>query len=280
MDLSSQTVFMIEDHHWLTGEWIEAGRPVAAAVIHPAIGVLASYYRAFATWLAREHNVTVLIYDYRDMGLSAGVPIRDSKATMADWGVQDQSAALDHVAHRFPNLPIWTIGHWLGGLCLAFQRQANRVTRHIAIASGPSHWTTHPWWYMPIAAFFWFVAGPITTALLGYLPDKILGVGASLPAGVFWQWRRWCITRGFHRCDWGTAMPNPDPASVTAEINLIGISDDALIPPARVKRLARFYPSAAIHYKTLKPEAAGLKKIGHIGFFARRNQAAWPLALA
>ena len=41
------------------------------------------------------------------------------------------------------------------------------MTRHIAIALGPSHWTTHPCWDMPIAAFFWFMAGPISTGILG-----------------------------------------------------------------------------------------------------------------
>ena len=57
MDLFSQTVFMTDDHQWLKGEWVESETSVAAALVHPAIGVLASYYRALATWLARAHHV-------------------------------------------------------------------------------------------------------------------------------------------------------------------------------------------------------------------------------
>ncbi|WP_316013443.1 alpha/beta fold hydrolase [Roseobacter sp. HKCCA0434] len=265
-----------EDGAGLVGEWREAAAPRAVAIIHSAAGVPAGYYAAFADWLMAERHVHVLIYDYRDMGWSAEGPVSRSRATMADWGVTDQSAMLDHAIARFPDLPVWIIGHSMGGFCLPFHAQADRVTRHIAIASGPAYWPTHPFSFMPVVIAFWFLVGPIATQVCGYLPGKSFGFNADLPAGVFWQWRRWCTDRRFYRPDYGGVLPWPEPERIVAKVELIGFSDDPMMPSARVARLADYYPRARTSFREIDPQDVGLAKIGHIGAFARRNAALWP----
>lgn len=248
----------------------------AAVVLHGATGIPQRFYRTFAAWLAERHGVSVLIYDYRDFGASETGPMRRSGATMTDWGVRDQSAALDWTIAAHPGLPLDVIGHSLGGLMLPFHTSANQVRRAILVASGPAHWRRHPVRFTPAVLFFWFGGGPVLTRALGYLPGRLIGLGADLPAGVYWQWRRWCTSTRFYESDYGTALPRPEPKAVRARIDFIGISDDAMIPPERVEALQRYYPAAERSFTVLRPSDAGLRTIGHLGAFARRNAAIWP----
>ncbi|SMX45138.1 alpha/beta hydrolase family protein [Actibacterium lipolyticum] len=256
------------------------GTPRAAVVLNGATGVPQGYYQGFAQWLAETQNLACLTYDYRDFGLSATGPIRQSKATMVDWGVHDQQAALKVLGDTFPDTPLWVVGHSIGGLMLPFQDGADRVERMITVASGPVHIKDHPWDYVPSVLAFWYGAGPIATKVLGYLPGKILGLGADIPSGVYWQWRRWCTTPGFNRNDIGRALPHPNPPAMRGEMKVVSVSDDAMVPPSAVWRLMGLYPEAKKRQLTLRPDAFGLKKIGHIGAFARRNAAVWPAIIA
>lgn len=260
--------------------FLGAEKPELAVVIHAATGVPQGYYEKFAAWLAAEKRAAVLTYDYSDYGLSATGSVRASKATMAQWGVRDQSAALDHLIALHPDLPVWVVGHSLGGMYVPFHAQAERVERVIAVASGPAYWLKHPLAYMPQVVAFWFMLGPIATKLLGYLPGKALGLGADLPREVYWQWRRWCVSPTFNRVDWGKALPVPDLSRVKAEVKLVGVADDPMIPPHRVRKLAEFYPAAKISHLVVEPRAVGARSIGHLKLFAERNASAWPLLLA
>ena len=269
--------------------WIEADgarlagtlhRPARAAavavVLHGATGVPQGFYQAFAAWLAEARDAVVLTYDYRDFGASATGHPRDSRATLADWGLRDQAAAQAAVEGAAPGLPLWVIGHSLGGLMLPFQPGAGRVDRLIAVASGPNHVSDHPWSYWPMALSFWHGHGYLATRAMGYLPGKLGGLGEDLPAGVYLQWRRWCTTPGFYRSDIGTHLPAPDWAALRAPARLVAVSDDQLIPPATMVRMDAIYPAADKTHVTVRPSDAGLRGLGHIGVLARRNAAIWP----
>ena len=250
--------------------------PRIAVVLHAATGVAQAYYAKFAAWLAASRRAAVLTYDYRDFGASARGPVKESRATMADWGVQDQSAALDFLCAHYPALPIWVVGHSLGGLCVPWHAQAGRIERLIAVAAGPAHFTRHPLRFLPMVYWFWFLGGPVLTQLCGYLPGRVAGINADLPAGVYWQWRRWCTSRRFSRADWGVAMPEPDLDAVKAEVSLVAIADDVMITPDTVRRLAEFYPAAEVRYREIAPESVGLREIGHLRVFSEACRAAWP----
>ncbi|MGF1619594.1 MAG: alpha/beta fold hydrolase [Rhodomicrobiaceae bacterium] len=257
----------------------QSGQPRLAIVIHPATGVPQSYYARFARWLAEDRQAAVLIYDYRDMGESSRGPMKDSRATMSDWGVLDQSVALDFLCERYPALPVWVIGHSLGGMCLPWHDKADRVERLITVASGKAYFTRHPLSYIPAVLLFWFVLGPVTTRLFGYLPGKFAGIGADLPANAFWQWRRWCLSRDFYKGDWGNAMPVPDLGRMKGDVTLTAISDDVMMTAESVKRLAESYPAARVRFREITPDSVGLKNIGHLRIFSERCKAAWPAIL-
>ena len=254
--------------------------PDRIVIINPATGVSAKFYRAFANWVAIAQNAVVLTYDYRDFGASAKRPVRQSRATMNDWGVHDQQAARDYAAAEFPDLPVWIVGHSLGALCLAFQRNLDRIERVIAVGSGPVHVSDHPWPYRALALAFWY--GPATLAALasGFLPGRRLRLGPDLPAGVYWQWRRWCTRRDFFASDIGTALPFPDWAGLKADMKVVAIADDDLLPPPAVWRLMRFYPEARKTQLTLRPSDYGLGQLGHIRVFAPESQPVWSALFA
>lgn len=265
----------------LAGKLFEPeGTPRLAVVFHGGAGTPRDYYGRFAQWLCSSREAVVLIYDYREFGHSTTVTARRSNATMAQWGAVDQSAAVDYVFERFPGLPVEVAGHSLGGMFFAFHKNAPRVRRFTAIASGPAHWTRHPLAYTPKVLAFWFLAGPLLTAALGYMPGQAIGLGSDIPTGVYWQWRRWCVSRQGHRVDWGKDLPVPDLESVKSPVRLIAVADDPVIPPPVVEKLASFYPCAPIENKVILPADIGAKAIGHLGAFAYRNRAAWPLLVS
>ncbi|MGB3553473.1 MAG: alpha/beta fold hydrolase, partial [Jannaschia sp.] len=173
------------------------GSPRAAVILHGATGVPARFYAHFARWLAATRDIACLTYDYRDFGASGSA--RGSRATMTDWGIHDQQAARDWLCARLPQVPLWVIGHSLGGMMLPYQTGLAGIARVVTVASGAVHVSDHPWPYRAFARAFWSLGAP--TRALGYMPGRALRIGHDIPAGVYFQWRRWCLSRAFHGAD-------------------------------------------------------------------------------
>lgn len=256
------------------------GAPKAVAILNGATGVKARFYEPFADWLAAEKGIACLTYDYRDFGASAKDHVRSSSAKMSDWGVHDQQAARDWIARVMPGVPIWVIGHSLGGFMLPFQRDLDKIARVITVASGPVNIRDHPWPYQGLARLFWFGHAPIAAKLVGYLPGKRLGFGPDLPSGVYWQWRKWCTRPGFFADDFGAALSYPDWTGVTCPVKVTAVADDDLVPTKAVWRLMDFYRAAPVSQCVLRPQAFGFDRIGHIDAFATANAACWDTLIA
>lgn len=260
----------------LSGTLIAPPDPGMAVIVNPATGVPAAFYHPFARWLAETRNAMVLCWDYRDFGAS-GDP-RRSRATMTDWAIHDPTAARTWLEQRAQGLPLWAIGHSLGGMALAFQPGLDRLERIVTVSAGAGHHSDQPWPWRGAATALWYALGPATTTTLGYLPGHWLGLGNPLPKGVFWQWRGWLLRRGNMAADPRIgALTQP---GFTGPLSMISIEDDWMIPPPAVARMAAWHPKAQITHTTLSPSDFGLKSIGHIHPFARRNQALWPALIA
>lgn len=255
------------------------GTPRAALVIHGATGAPARFYRAFADWAAAERDLAVLTYDYRDFGSSLRRPMRGSRATLADWGRHDKAAALSTLARMYPDTPLWVVGHSVGGLWLGWHATMARVTRAITLGAGLTHVSDHPWRYQWKARVFWSQPVRMLTRVAGYLPGQMIGLGADLPRGVFEDWRRWCLTPGWHLSDVGRSLPLPDPTLVRARLRMIAVADDDLVPAVAVWRARALYPEAMKEQLVLRPADFGLERIGHIPPFQRRNAVLWPAML-
>ncbi|MCB1389924.1 MAG: alpha/beta hydrolase [Rhodobacteraceae bacterium] len=218
----------------------------------------------------------MLTWDYRDFGAS-GSP-RGSTARMSDWVLRDPVSVRAAMRTRFPGLPVWVIGHSLGGMAVGFQDDIGSVERVITVAAGHGHFSDHPPSMKVRAWLLWHVLGPLSTTLLGYLPARRLGLGQDLPKGVFWQWRKWLLDRG--------ALPaDPDlgglrQPGIAGPLTTIAIEDDDMLPPATVHKMAAWHPAATIEYRLLRPADHGLPRIGHIHPFHSRNAVLWPSMIA
>ncbi|QAX28490.1 alpha/beta hydrolase family protein [Leisingera sp. NJS204] len=266
--------------HLLAGRlYHPAGQARAAVVLNGATGVPQRYYRHFARWLAAEQQVACLTYDYRDFGDSARGHPRRSDATMAQWALEDQPAARAELQRHYAGVPLWVIGHSLGAMLMPLQDGLKDVARMIVVAGGLVHHHDHPWPYRALALAFWFGHVPPLVRALGYLPGRAVGFGADLPAGVYWQWRRWCTTPGSYLPETGSALPRPKWADAGVPVDLYAMADDDVVPPAAVWRLGDVFGDVPQCRTVLVPQEAGVQKIGHLGAFARANAALWPRLL-
>ena len=279
--LKKSEVFKTADGAEMIGEFflpVEAARGVV--VINGATAVPQTFYRAFAEYTAQEHGFVVFTYDYRDMGRSGNKSVRRSTASMADWGVKDQQAARAFVRRAFPDLALWVIGHSLGAMTLPLQQDTGDIDRVICVASGNVSHTDHPWPYRAQALMFWFGLGPLVAGLFGYVPSKLLGIGADLPGPAYWQWRHWCTSQNTFGDEAGRTLPALHWDQPETEVKFIAFEDDVMIPPHCVKRLAQDYGKTDADVTVIAPASLGLKAIGHIGAFSRRNRAVWDQILA
>lgn len=253
--------------------------PRAAVVLNGATGVPQGYYQAFARWLAEERGMACLTYDYRDFGESAADHPRRSRATMSTWAMDDQPAARAEMRRRLPGVPIWVIGHSLGGMLMPLQDGIEDVDRMICVASGLVHHKDHPWPYQGLARMFWFGHVPLAVRMLGYLPGRAAGFGPDLPATVYWEWRRWCTHPHSFYPEFGVRLPRPDWRRSGAPVDLVALADDPVCPPVSVLKLAGLYGQEKSRFRLLSPADYGLEKVGHLGAFTRRSRALWPALL-
>ncbi|MEM8825080.1 MAG: alpha/beta fold hydrolase, partial [Pseudomonadota bacterium] len=223
-----------------------------------------------ARWLA-DNGVACLTYDYRDFGWS-GSP-RGSPATMTDWGVRDQQAARNYAAEAMPGTPVWVIGHSLGGMMLSYQTGLDRIDRVICVAAGAVHVTDHPWPYQAFARAFWTPGLPSLARRVGYLPMQAIGVGPDIPAGVYEQWRRWCLSRDFQASDPDLVATRPE--ALACPVRMVAVADDSLCPPKSVWRLMKAYPAARISKEVIRPKDVGLARIGHLDVLGSKGAGAW-----
>lgn len=251
------------------------GCPRASLVLHGATGVPQRFYRHFAAW-AQARGIGVLTYDYRDFGESQTGHLRDSDTIFADWAVSDQAAGQAKLAELAPQGPLWVLGHSLGGLGIPFHGYPPRTEKIVTIGSGIGHYTDHPWSYRPIVLAFWFALGPLATKIAGYMPGKRLLLGADLPAGVYWQWRKWCTRRDFFYSDIGESLPQAHWDLDVPDMRICVATDDVVVPPIAVRRYADALAPSNARYIEFNPSDYGLSHLKHIEFLAKGNESAWP----
>ncbi|MBE1285655.1 MAG: hypothetical protein GJ676_20250 [Rhodobacteraceae bacterium] len=276
-DLATRDVIFPSGPNTLHGTLYEPhSAPRAALVLNSATGVPQGYYRAFATWLAQERSIACLTYDYSGFERSAAPHPKASKATMADWALVDQPAARTEMRRLLPGVPLWVLGHSVGAMLMPLQDGLEDVQNMIGVASGLVHHSDHPWPYQALARSFWFGHVPVMVKLLGYLPGKLVGFGADLPAGVYWQWRLWCTTKNAYLDEMGKTLPQADWSRSGAPVTLNAFTDDSTIPPKCTQRLAEVYGGSDVSVRIIDPVEHGLQQVGHLGAFTRRNARLWP----
>lgn len=262
----------------LQGHFLPAssGAPDLPVLLSPATGVKQHFYLRFAAWLATQGH-DVLVFDYRGIGLSLQGPLKHSKATLAQWGQQDQVAALDWLLQRTGREQVLLLGHSAGGQMIGLLPNHHRVARLVGVSASTGWFRGMRLSFRLKAHFGLRLAMPLSILVKGYGLSAALGLGENLPAGVARQWGQWCAAGGYAT---NAIRRHPEldfHAQVRTPITVLHAADDDIATPHTVADLLRTLPAAQKQARLVKPAQHGLKSIGHIDWFRASHQALWPM---
>ena len=265
---------------------IEATAPVTPAVarvvLAAAIGVPQTYYAALAEWLAAR-GFAVTTFDYRGHAASLHGPLRQARADMFDWA-QDCLAVADHLraldAADGLQRPLFWLGHSVGAQLPGLCRPVLPVDGLLAIASGSGYWRDNAPPTKRKVLLWWWLVQPVVTALCGCLPGKRLGLIGDLPAGVVWQWRRWCMHPSYSVGVEGEPV-RQSYAAARYPVHALSMTDDEMMSWASTRSLLGWYRNAPQALERIRPVESSQPRIGHFGFFRREMaDTLWPRAHA
>jgi len=240
-----------------------------AFVISGGVGFPREFYLKFANYAA-QRGYHALVYDYRGTGASCREPLRNEDVRLLDWGVLDIPAAFQWVRERFPELPLFTVGHSIGGQFLGLTPSAAAARAHVMIATSFAYWR---WEHAPFrynALFFWKVFGPLMIRLRGFVPQGRVWTGLSLPRGVFEQWRTWGLRDSHFVPDLSTAQRENLFGALHGPVLAYLFEDDPIATRRSSSPLFALYRGADVEQRWIKPADIGAKRIGHQGFFSER----------
>jgi predicted alpha/beta hydrolase len=251
-------------------------------VMAGATAVPQGFYRAFAEYM-QENGVSVLTFDYRDIGLSrSGSGLRSlkgSRTSFLEWGASDMQAAVDWALKRSPG-GVYVVGHSFGLHGFGMLKNANE-TRGIYAFAGGAGWAGHMTARERVRVWLmWNVLGPVLTKTFGYLPSRLLGIGEDLPLPVYRQWKQWCKNpRYFH--DDPSFIYRSRFDAVTVHVRTINTVDDSWAPPNSAEAFLSGYPNAKKQRVAIDSLKEGKGPVGHMGYFRRKHGSwLWPPVLA
>ena len=237
------------------------GDPAAArslVTLNPATAVPRRFYREFAEFLAARGHLAVA-FDWR----------MDRSARMRDWGEKDLAGVLAWARKEHPALPLVGFGHSAGGQMVALAEGAERYQALVCVAAQSGHWRH---WPAPLRwrrAFDWHVLLPGFAHALGRVPGG-MGLGDGLPKGVALEWARWSRHRDYFLSE-ETQERRARLAKLSFPLLSYSFADDTYGAKPAVDWLAAQFVSARLERRHVAPAELGVERIGHFGFFRRKQ---------
>lgn len=260
----------------LRGQWHAPDAPRYVSVLHSATAVPQTYYHAFARWLAARGHAT-LTWDYRGIGLSRRPGrLRRSSATMTQWVEQDAPSATQLAMQAHPGLPLFMLGHSMGGHAMMTHPMIHMAHASVLVACGSGDWRLALPELRLKRRVQVALLMPLLARTIGYIPGWT-GTGEDLPGGVALEWSRRCQQPGYWEPEL-RARAGQNLGRLRADVLNIALSDDDYISPEAVHDLAREASRARMTTRTVSPAELGVDAVGHFRMF-RPNQGAalWPI---
>jgi predicted alpha/beta hydrolase len=246
-----------------------------AVLVSAGTGFPRGFYGRFARWMA-ERGAVVLTYDYRGIGGSRSDDLAGMQMDYPDWGRLDMPAALKALKVAAPGLPVFHVGHSVGGHFVGFMPNQSGFEKHAFVSVGTGWWGGHHRTYNPFELFFWLGLGPSEIRKHGYVPSGKLWRGTDLPRGVFETWKRWCLKPDYFLKELADGALDPQQFDkVIAPIRSWIFSDDPIATPGTGARLLTAYPAAPVEILSRRPHDYGVKRIGHEGAFRKGMEPLW-----
>jgi predicted alpha/beta hydrolase len=245
--------------------------PRGLVLIHSATGVPQEYYQSFAEYLVGL-DFSVLTYDYRGIGRSRPPSLRGFPVSISNWIDQDIPAVTSWAVEHFPDMPLLAIGHSVGGHGIVLSPSTNQLCGGVMIAShAGSSRTIMSRIERYRVRFLVEVLAPVLVSLIGYMPNKRLGLGENIPSEVMAQWRRWTMLPRYFLDDKDIAA-EPRMADVRLPLLVMSFEDDLWANFQAVEMLLAPLTNAQIDRWHVGAEELGTFKVGHMGFFRKRHE--------
>ena len=267
------------DGHPLAAVLFEPERPAGrTALISAAMAVPGGFYHRLAAFLC-ERGWTVLTYDYRGIGASRPPGgLRGFRASARDWAELDMAGAVAWAAANGAGR-LALIGHSFGGQAAGLLPDLEPVRAMLTVSALSGYGGLQPGFEKVRVWFYVQLVFPLLCALYGYLPWSRFARGEDLPKAAALEWARWCRSPEYLFGD-----PALDArarfARFTAPIMAYSVSDDVWGSPASVAAMMSGYNRAPVEHCTLRPEDAGLARLGHLGYFLPGGEPLWPAGAA
>ena len=257
-----------------------SGAALGTVIVNPATGVLAAYYARYAAFLAGG-GFDVLTYDYRGIGRSRPKSLRGCGYRWRDWGEKDFDAVLGFAKARAPHLPVYVVGHSIGGFLPGLAENCAAIDRMLTVGAQYAYWPDYARGRRGRLFWKWHLVMPVLTALYGHFPGRRLGWLEDLPAGVAHEW-------SFRRAKMELSFPKHDRkrlverfGNVRANILAVTASDDEFGTVRAIRRALAYYRNAPRDEVLLSPSDLGMRTLGHFGLFHDRHAGDfWPATLA
>ena len=269
--------FPAHDGYVVTGTLyrpIDALDPPDVLLFNSGGGLAVRRYRHFLRYLAGE-GFPVLAYDYRGVGSNRPARLRGFVSGLEDWTEFDHAGAIDDIRTRYPNARLTTISHSIGALVSCCVPNVADQARLVLIAPHTGYWRDYQTaWKLPMT-LMWHGLMPLLSRIVGYFPGSRIGLGDDFPLRFAMQWSGRMspeIAIDVRDVRVWTLLGNAE--TLLSPVLALSFSDDAFASRAGVSRLLGLMPRAPVERCELDARLLA-RRIGHFGFFSRRNQALW-----
>lgn len=261
----------------LTGFLYKVNNANALIIINPATAIDISYYKYVIEYLNRK-QFNVFVWNYSCFSEEGAQNLAGSLFKYSDIGRDEIPAAFAKAKELCPDLPLFCIGHSVGGQHIVFVENKKLLDGLIAVGSSAGYI-----WYMPLSyglkAFFFFnVFAPITSFFYKYVPASKLNLMKDLPAPLVKEWRRWCNEKElfFSPKYYGHLLTQENYTNFEFPIHVIVADDDEICTPRNMKNFWKHIKSKKeINFHTYMAKDFSRKKLGHFGYFQKGREQIW-----
>jgi predicted alpha/beta hydrolase len=235
-------------------------------VIGPSLHCTQDIYRGLAVFLCNL-QYTVITFDYRGTGVSAGNDLRYDPARLHQWACLDLDAVLLFAKNGHPEKELIFLAHGVSGELSGLAAASQYIDRMVLINAALTCAVLWPWkGRMRKAVTKAFI--PAIHFLFGYFPRIGWLSLPRLPKGVMSEWVNWC-NRGNGVFD---VFPDSNYRKLQVPLLSLSFADDWNSPQRAVATLLSHFSNAAVSWMHTQPNDHGLSKIGHSGFFLKREE--------
>lgn len=250
----------------------------AAIMIAPATGIKRQFYSAFANYLA-QNEYSVITFDNRGIGESLQGHVKNCNASLQEWGELDMTAVLEELKKRFPDSHYHLIGHSAGGQLVGLMSNSQEIRSMFNFACSSGRTANMKFPFLLQAVFFMYIFIPINNLCFGYTNTQWMGMGEPLPKNVARQWKEWCNGKGYVKTAFGKSIKEHWYDSLDFPSLWLNAADDNIAINENVSDMISVFTKLPSETQTIEAQDFGLKEIGHMKFFSRKNKVLWKLAL-